>query len=94
MRRLFVGVILSALATAPALACGPSINGKSAPRIPPLAAVLDAELHNSNLANIDLKPLRALRAKINLLAANNKIERSREIEERAIKILGYSKDWT
>jgi hypothetical protein len=89
MRPLFVAIMLSALLTAPALACGPSTNGTRAQQIPPLAALLDDLLPNAKLADAEMENLKALRGKIAKLAADHKMKQAREVEKQAMKILGY-----
>jgi hypothetical protein len=93
MRPLFVAIMLSALLTAPALACGPSTNGTRAQQIPPLAALLDDLLPNAKLADAEMENLKALRAKIAKLAAGHKMQEARAVEEQAMKIIGYRKVW-
>jgi hypothetical protein len=88
MRPLFVAIMLSALLTAPALACGPKPNG---PQIPPLAATLDKLLPNAKLADAEMETLRGLRAEITKLAADQKLREARVVEEQAMKLLGYRK---
>jgi hypothetical protein len=91
MRRLFVAVMLSALLTAPALACGPIHKVTRAPHIPPLAAALDNLLPNAKLADAEMDNLKALRAEIAKLAADHKMEQARLVEAQAMKILGYTR---
>jgi len=91
MRPLLAGLVLSTLVAAPALACGPSASGASVPKTPPLAASLDNELGNAKFPNAELKQLKALRAEINELAARDKMQQAREVEQQAMTILGYRK---
>jgi hypothetical protein len=89
MRAILFGLALSALMAAPALACGPATKG-GAP-IPPIASALDEELPNAQLADADLAKLRELRAKIAALVTAKKIDQARDVEEKAMAILGYRK---
>jgi hypothetical protein len=91
MRRLFVGVILSALLTAPGLACGPNRN--PALRIPPPGAAIAPLSRNAKLTDAERENLKTLRAAIAKLAADQKMQEARAIEEQAMKIIGYRKLW-
>src|SRR5450830_1930164 len=91
MRPLFVAIMLSALLTAPALACGPKPSGAHAPQIPPLAAILDKLMPNAKLADTEMETLKVLRAEIAKLAADQKLREARVVEEQAMKLLGYHK---
>ncbi|HKA82084.1 MAG TPA: hypothetical protein VKD43_18730 [Xanthobacteraceae bacterium] len=91
MRALVLGITLSALIAAPAMACGPTATDKAP--IPPLAAVLDDLLPEAQLSPADLEQVKALRAQIRKLAAAGKETAAREAEEQAMSILGYGKAW-
>jgi hypothetical protein len=96
MRALVLGVALSALIAAPAVACGSADKGKADKgngHVPPLAAVMDKLLPGTDLSPADLAKVTALRAQIRNLAAGGKEEAAREAEEQAMKILGYVKGW-
>jgi hypothetical protein len=89
MRAFLLGLALSGLLAAPALACGPAAKG-GAP-IPPIASLLDEELPKVQLADADLAKVRELRAKIATLVAAKKTDQARDVEEEAMAILGYRK---
>ena len=96
MRRILVATaMLSTLAAAPAVACGPggSTRGGMASE-PPLAVVLDAELTTAKLADADMATLKSMRAQITSLEAKKKTAAAREVEEKAMLMLGYRKPWT
>jgi hypothetical protein len=94
MRRMLAGLtVLCALVAAPAFACGPAADENGGGPKPPLAAALDAELSDAKLAGSDRDTLRALRAAIASLAAEDKMDAAREVEAQAMKILGYTKAW-
>jgi hypothetical protein len=89
MRKLLLGIALSALVAAPALACGAGSDMRSGgPHIPPLAAAID-----DLLPQADLDKVTALRAKIKQAAAAGKEEAAREAEAQAMAIMGYKKAW-
>lgn len=93
MRRMFTGlIVLCALVASPAFACGPAVEGNGVPE-PPLAGALDEELSGATLAGPDRDTLKALRAAIASLAAEDKMDAAREVEVQAMKILGYTKMW-
>jgi hypothetical protein len=95
MRRMLIGIVmLSALATTPSFACGARTNGATASPIPPLAAPLDRALVDASLPASEMQTLKALRAEIASLAARHKMDAARAAEERAMKMLGYSKMWS
>ena len=89
MRAILLGLVLSGLIAAPALACGPGTKG-GAP-IPPIASVLDEELPKAQLTEDDLAKARALRAQIATLVAAKKVDQARAVEEKAMALLGYRK---
>jgi hypothetical protein len=72
------------LTLAPALACSP---------VPPLAIPLDRVLERATLPAAALARVTDLRAQITALAGAGKLEQAREIEEQAMRILGYRKAW-
>lgn len=93
MRRTLFGIpMLSTLVTAPALACGPggSTRGGVASE-PPLAALLDAELPTAKLADPGVMKLKSRRAQIASLEAKQNTTAARDVEEKAMLILGYRK---
>jgi hypothetical protein len=79
------------LVAAPAVACSSSPG--SDPQIPPLAAAIDGLLPDAGLSTPDLEKVKALRAEMSAAAAAGKEEAAREVEERAMQILGYKKMW-
>ena len=83
MRAFLLGLILSGLVAAPALACGSAI--------PPIAAALDELLPKAELPTADLEKVRALRAEIATLVAAKKMDQARGAEQEAMAILGYRK---
>jgi hypothetical protein len=84
MRRLVVATVSLALTLLPALACD---------RIPLLARPLDDLLKRTTLPAAELARLAELRREIAGLASAGKLEKAREVEERAMRILGYRKAW-
>jgi len=86
---LMLGIALLAQIPAPAMACGPA----GRPSIPPLAAVIDSELPQAALAEADRKTLVALRERIRTLADAGKESSARQVEEKAMRVLGYEKLW-
>jgi hypothetical protein len=94
MRKLLLGIALSALLAAPALACGAGSDMRSGgPHIPPLAAAIDDLLPQADLSATDLDKVKVLRAKIKEAAAAGKEEAAREAEAQAMAIMGYKKAW-
>jgi hypothetical protein len=91
VRALACGITLAALVTAPALACGPSVNGR--PAIPPLAADIDSQLPQAKLPQADREKVAALRERIRELTATGNEADARKAEEEAMRILGYRKIW-
>ena len=91
MRRLMVAVMLSALLTAPALACGLSL--RFAPRMPPPGAAIDQLLPDAKVTDAEKENIKTLRAEIAKLVADHKMQEARAVEERAMKIIGYGKIW-
>jgi hypothetical protein len=97
MRRMLIGIVLlSTVAAAPAFACGPggTTRGGGTPHQPPLAVLIDAELTRAKLDDAEMAKLKAMRAEISTLAANKKATAAREVEEKAMMMLGYRKAWT
>ena len=96
MRSMLIGIVLVSALAAPALACGPGGNsrGGGMAAAPPLAAVLDAELTKAKLDAADMAKLKAMRAEISTLKAKKKTTAAREVEEKAMLMLGYRKAWT
>ena len=92
MHKLLLGIALSMLIAAPALACSSSPDNRG-PQIPPLAAAIDGLLPEAGLSGPDLEKVKALRAEMSAAAAAGKEEAAREVEERAMQILGYKKMW-
>ncbi len=92
MQRYVFGLVVSAMITAPAMACGPSASGTHA--IPPLAANLDRKIAASWLSAAKLKQVRSLRSEIARLLAEHDEGKAREVEEQAMKLLGYVKEPT
>ena len=89
MRPLFVGIILSALLTTSAFACGPNTNGvRRLPTWPPAAAI-DKLLPHAKLDDAELRHLKALRAEIAELVARDKMQKAHTVEVEAMTILGY-----
>jgi hypothetical protein len=91
MRALVVGLVLSGLLAAPALACGSAVKGSA--HIPPVAVAveLDELLPKAQLSEADLAKIKDLRAQITTLAAARKIVQARAVEEDAMRMLGYRK---
>jgi hypothetical protein len=87
MRKLLLGLALSTLIAAPALACT-STTKTSAPA-PAITAELDAHLAKATLSDADLATVRDLRAKLEALAAENKFSEAFKVERDAMAILGY-----
>jgi hypothetical protein len=97
MRRMLIGfVVLSTVVAAPAFACGPggTTRGGGVAYAPPLAALLDAELTRAKLDDAEMAKLKAMRAEIATLKSEKKMTAAREVEEKAMLILGYRKAWT
>jgi len=84
MRTLIIATLSLAIALAPALGCD---------RIPSLASPLDDLLAGTTLPAVELERLAKLRREIARLADGGQMERAREIEEQAMRILGYRKLW-
>jgi hypothetical protein len=72
-------------AAAPGKGCGTLI--------PPLAAALDELLPTAQLSAVDLNKVTMLRELIRELSANGKEASARDVEEVAMKLLGYQKLW-
>jgi hypothetical protein len=96
MRRMLLGIVLVCTLATPAFACGPggTTRGGGMAAAPPLAAVLDAELTKAKLDDGEMARLKAMRAEIATLAAKKKTTAAREVEEKAMLMLGYHKAWT
>jgi len=91
MRALALAIVLASLVVAPVSACG--ARNAEGPRIPPLAAALDDLLPQVPLAPAEREAVTALRAQVGELAANGQEGAAREVEEQAMRILGFSKLW-
>jgi hypothetical protein len=89
MRALALATALIVLIAAPALACGPADQGR--PHIPTVAAAIDRLLPASKLPKVEIEKVKALRAQIVELMAAGKEQIAREVEEQAMRILGYEK---
>lgn len=83
-----VGVLLSVLIADPAWACGSAAAGK--PELPAIGASIDSALKEANLSASELSKLHAMRKGMRRLPAAQQ-ERARELEERAMALLGYEK---
>jgi hypothetical protein len=81
MRSWILAMMLCLLVASPTLACGP----------PALGVSIDAELPKAKLTQIDLAEVKNRRAQISDLAAAGNVRDARELEEQAMKILGYKK---
>jgi hypothetical protein len=84
MRTLMIATLSLAIALAPALGCD---------RIPSLGVPLDDLLARTALPAVERARLADLRGEIARLADDGQMERAREIEEQAMRILGYRKLW-
>lgn len=84
MRMLVVATVSLALTLLPALACD---------RIPSLAKPLDDLVKQATLPAAELARVAELRREIARLASADKLEQAREVEERAMRMLGYRKAW-
>jgi hypothetical protein len=60
---------------------------------PALAVIIDADLPEAKLSQIDLAKVKELRVQIRDLASVGQEEEARDLEEQAMKILGYQKLW-
>ena len=89
MRAFLFGLALSTLIAAPALACGHVAKG-GAPTAS-FTADIDAHLAKAQPADADLAKVRALRAKIEALVAENKIHDAFKTETEAMGLLGYER---
>jgi hypothetical protein len=88
MRALVLAAVLSALATAPALACA-----HSGMKIPAAGQSLDAYLPEATLSQADRAIVQALRLKITTLLSEGNIQAANATEEQAMAMLGYRKAW-
>ena len=95
MRALTLGLLLIALMTAPALACGAggTTRGGLTPHLPPLAVGLNGYDKDDTLSEADRTKIKAMREPIDVLAKDQKVEVARKVEEEAMAILGYRKAW-
>jgi hypothetical protein len=84
MRALVVVTVSLALTLVPALACD---------RIPSLAKPIDDLVKQVTLPAAELARVAELRSEIASLASAGKLEKARELEEQAMRILGYRKAW-
>ena len=92
MRAFFLGLALSGLIAAPALACGTATKGAAGAAAAPTVAVeLDELLPKAQLSEEDLAKVKDLRAKIATLVKAKQIREARVAEEEAMAILGYRK---
>jgi hypothetical protein len=94
MRALFVGVVVSCLVTAPALACG-STDSSQSPflHVPPLTESLDKLLSDADadLSSADRSAIVDLRARIADLASMGKEHTARKVQARTMRALGFEK---
>ena len=67
--------------------CGAAAN------IPPLAAGIDRLLPTAQLSEADMSKVTELRKMIQVMSADGKVAAARDIEEVAMKLLGYQKVW-
>jgi hypothetical protein len=88
MRRLALTLAFSALLAQVALACG----GRN-PRIPTLNVAIDELLPEAPLSKSDREKVTALREKAHRLQKAGDEKAAREIEEQAMRLLGYRKAW-
>jgi hypothetical protein len=101
MRLLLLGLTLLAIIATPASACGTAARGNNAAGIPMrsaavpklLAASLDQELPRAKLPEPDLTFVKELRVQIDQLAVAGREKDARQLEERAMAILGFEKLW-
>jgi hypothetical protein len=84
MRTLVIVTLSLAIALAPARGCD---------RTPSLASRLDDLLARTTLSAVELARLAKLRSEIARLADGGQMKKAREIEEQAMRILGYRKLW-
>jgi hypothetical protein len=61
--------------------------------IPPLAATIDAVLPTAQLPAVDMTRVAVMRDLIQQLASSGKEASARDVEEVAMNILGYNKEW-
>src|SRR5262249_30274225 len=87
MRKIVLAVVLTALAGAPALACGPS------DAIPAIGTSIDAHLTAPSLNTADKDKVTLLRARMQKLVTDGKMEEARKTEEEAMRLLGFKKVW-
>jgi hypothetical protein len=93
MRALLLGIALTALAVAPAMACGP-VGKDGGFQGPPLAAAIDNLLPEAKVSPADMEKVRALRAQIKDAVAAGQERAAREAETQAMHILGYERAFT
>jgi hypothetical protein len=84
MRALMLALALCTSLIATAFACE---------GIPPLAAALDELLPEASLSASDRAKVVALRERLKQLDAGGDKEGARRVEEQAMKLLGYQKEW-
>ena len=82
MRKIVLAVVITALAGAPALACGPS-DGRG---IPAIGKSIDAHLTDANLNTADKDKVASLRGRMQKFMTDGKMEEARKTEEEAIRI--------
>ena len=92
MRALAVGLVLTGLLAAPALACGSTVKGSAL--VPAIAVELDELLPKAQLSEADLAKVKELQARIATLVAARNIDEARSVEADAMRMLGYRKGLT
>ncbi|MFL6306599.1 MAG: hypothetical protein ACJ72H_23950 [Candidatus Sulfotelmatobacter sp.] len=90
MRVLIAAYLLCVSLVGPASACEHPAGKK--PAIPTPGASIESALKRSKIAEVDVSRVRALQVQISALLSNDEV-RARELEERAMNILGYEKAW-
>jgi hypothetical protein len=94
---LAIALCLAALGSAvpPAAQAQPVITPQcgTAADIPPLAAGIDRLLPTAQLSEADRSEVTELRKRIQEMSTDGKVSAARDIEEAAMKRLGYQKVW-
>ena len=85
------GLVLTALLTAPAMACGPDGTDRGAPPTPPIAAALNGYEKDAALSSADRAKIKELRAKIDDLVKVHKEGEARKVEEQAMAIMAIAR---